>query len=76
MSKQKFPWHVAYTYGIGAQILSGNATLTKPDKSLLDKDDLDGLVEYTRKTRGAESVVITFFARMQTITESDELSHE
>jgi len=76
MSNQKFPWHVAYTYSVGSQILSGDATLTKPDKSLLDKDDLDGLIEHTRKSRGAESVVITFFARMQTITESDEVSHE
>lgn len=76
MSNQKFPWHVTYTYGIGGQVMVGSSTLTKSDKSLLNKDDLEGITDHVKRNRRADIAVVTFFARMQTITESDEVSHE
>lgn len=76
MSNQKFPWHVTYTYGVDGRVMVGSSTLTKSDKSLLNKDDLEGIADHVKRTHRADIAVVTFFARMQTITESDEVSHE
>lgn len=76
MSNQKFPWHVAYTYSDGSRINVASSVITKKDKSLLSQMDLDECADYVMKSRRATSVAFTFFARMQTITESEEVSHE
>lgn len=76
MSKRKFPWHVAYTYSDGSGVKVASSTITKNDKSLLSQKDLDECADYIMKYRNAISVAFTFFSRMQTITKTDEETHE